>query len=57
MRFQAILRKFARDRGGATATEYALIIALIAFLSVAALGGIGDALKSIFQYINGFLAT
>ena len=55
MRFPAILHDFTRDRGGATATEYALLIALVAFLSVAALGGIGDSLKSIFQYITTHL--
>lgn len=55
MRFRAILPKFARDLGGATAVEYALLIALIAFLSIAAWAGIGDSLKSIFEYITTFL--
>jgi len=57
MRLQTSLRNFARDRRGATAVEYALLIALIAFLSVAAWAGIGDSLKSIFEYITTFLAV
>jgi Flp pilus assembly pilin Flp len=55
MRFYAILTKFARDRGGATATEYALLIALVAGLSIAVWTGIGDSLSKIFQYITNAL--
>ena len=35
--------------GGATATEYALLIALVAGLSIAVWTGIGDSLAKIFQ--------
>ena len=55
MRFYAILTEFARDRGGATATEYALLIALVAGLSIAVWTGIGDSLAKIFQYITNAL--
>ena len=47
--FYAILTEFARDRGGATATEYALLIALVAGLSIAVWTGIGDSLAKILQ--------
>jgi Flp pilus assembly pilin Flp len=55
MRFLAVLHRFARAQCGATATEYALLIALISFLSVAAWMGIGDGLKNIFEYITAVL--
>lgn len=55
MRFSDILNKLCRERSGATSTEYALLIALIAFLSVAAWMGIGDSLKKIFEHIITYL--
>ncbi|QYF86652.1 Flp family type IVb pilin [Brevundimonas sp. PAMC22021] len=38
----SILRRLTRDRKGATAMEYGLIVALISIAIVAALGGIGS---------------
>lgn len=55
MRFLAVLIRFARARCGATSTEYALLIALISFLSVAAWMGIGDGLKAVFEQITSAL--
>lgn len=56
MRILALLGKFARARRGATSTEYALLIALISFLSVAAWMGIGDGLKAVFEHITSVLS-
>jgi Flp pilus assembly pilin Flp len=50
-----ILAYFCRAEHGATAVEYALLIGLIALLSVAAWTSIGNALKKIFEYIAGFV--
>ncbi len=49
------LSLFGRDESGATAVEYALLIALVAFLSALVLGGIGDGLKTIFQKVTAHL--
>ena len=55
MRRLKFLTTFARQRSGATSVEYALLIALISFLSVAAWMGIGDGLKAVFEQITGVL--
>lgn len=55
MRFLNVLRQFGRDRSGANATEYALLIGLVAFISVTAWDGIGVSLRRIFEYINTYL--
>ena len=55
MRRLKFLTTFARQRSGATSVEYALLIALISFLSVAAWMGIGDGLKSVFEQITSVL--
>jgi Flp pilus assembly pilin Flp len=55
MRLLDHLVDFARARTGATSVEYALLIALISFLSIAAWMGIGDGLKAIFEYITASL--
>ena len=49
------LTAFARQRSGATSVEYALLIALVAALSIAAWMGIGDGLKAIFEHITAVL--
>lgn len=48
---RVLLKRFLRDLRGTTAVEYALLIGLIALVSVAAWIGIGDALKRIFEQI------
>ena len=55
MAIRDIIRAFRRDESGANATEYALLIALVAFLSVAAWDGIGSSLKRIFETITAVL--
>lgn len=49
------LRQFVRDEEGATAVEYALIVALIAVAIILSLEGVRDALVGIFNTITGEL--
>lgn len=55
MRLDRILRSFLRAQDGATIVEYALLIALIGALSIAAWTGIGDGLKTIFDFVTSYL--
>ena len=47
--------RFLKDESGATAIEYGLIAALIAVALVAAMGFLGNGLKSAFQDIESDL--
>jgi pilus assembly protein Flp/PilA len=51
-----MLNKFLKDRAGATAVEYALIIALMAAIVVAAVstlkGGIDNAFSTVASQLN-----
>lgn len=47
---------FLREEKGATAVEYALILALVAAAVVGVMGLFGDNLNSIFEGIQGGLA-
>lgn len=49
------LKQFIRDEEGATAVEYALIVALIAVAIILSLEGVRDALIGIFNTIAGKL--
>lgn len=46
------IRKFARDRKGATAIEYGLIAALIAVAAIAAMQGLGSSLNTTFTNVS-----
>ena len=46
-----------RDERGATATEYALLVALIAIVIVVAVTAFGDNLNAFFQRIADTVAT
>ena len=50
-----VVLKFARDAGGATAIEYALISGLIAVFLIAALQGMGKMLSFEFSEVGGAL--
>ena len=55
---KAIFSAFLRDDSGATAIEYALIAAGIAIAIIGALGGVKDALVTVFTTIHDkLLAT
>jgi len=55
MAFRDLFRRFRRDQSGATAVEYALLIGLVAFLSVTAWDGIGVSLRRVFETITAAL--
>ena len=50
-----MLRTFLRDQSGATATEYGLIVALIAVGCIIALEAIGGNLSSVFTKVDAKL--
>ena len=49
------LRKFARDEKGATAIEYGLIAALIAFVCMGGFSLIGSNLRGTLDYVGSKL--
>ncbi len=53
----ALLRRFVRDEGAATAIEYGLIVALIAAVLVSVLTNIGTAISSKLNTIVANLQT
>ena len=46
------LRRFFADECGATIVEYALMVALIAVISLAAVGALGDGIFDAFNQTN-----
>ncbi len=46
------MRTFLKNSKGATAIEYGLIAALIAVAAIAAMGGIGNQLKTTFTNVQ-----
>ena len=46
------LTKFFKDESGATAIEYGLIAALVSVAAIAALGDMGDSLKTMFETVD-----
>lgn len=55
MFLHSLFHRFRRDQSGATATEYALLIALVAFLSVTAWDGIGSTVRKVFEAVTAAL--
>jgi pilus assembly protein Flp/PilA len=52
----SIFNRCVKDESGATAIEYGLIAALVSVPIIAALGTIGDSLKSTFQTVSDQLS-
>ena len=55
MSFRNQFRRLCHDESGATATEYALLIGLVAFLSVTAWDGIGVTVRKVFEAVTAAL--
>lgn len=51
------VKRFLKSEDGPTATEYAVMLALIIVLSLAAITGIGTTVSGIFTNLNGSLPT
>ncbi len=49
--------RFLRSEEGPTATEYAVMLALIIVVALAAITALGDKVTAIFEGITGALAT
>jgi pilus assembly protein Flp/PilA len=51
------LNKLLRDEAGATAIEYGLIAALVAVAAIAAMQGLGNALKTTFNSTSSSMTS
>ena len=51
------VRRFLREEDGPTATEYAVMLALIIVVSLAAIGALGSKVNAIFTDINTSLGS
>ena len=52
-----LIKRFVVEEEAANATEYALVIGLIALAIVVAVGGVGNELKAAFNNISGKVQT
>jgi len=50
-----LLRRFFRDRSGATAIEYALLVLFLVMIIFGSLGVLGSTLSSVFAQVTGSL--
>lgn len=51
------VRNLLRSEDGPTATEYAIMLALIIVVSIAAISGLGTTVDAIFTNLDGSLPT
>ncbi len=49
---QALISRFLRDESGPTATEYAVMLALIIVICIAAIGVLGRTVYGVFTDVN-----
>lgn len=54
---QALLRRFLNDECGPTATEYAVMLALIIITSIGVIGLLGQSFAALYAIISGALPT
>lgn len=52
-----LVRAFVRSEDGPTATEYAIMLALIIVVSIGAISGLGTTVDAIFTNLDGSLPT
>ena len=48
-----LLKRLFREEEGASMVEYALLVALIAVVVLAALGPLGEAIRGLFEDVEG----
>jgi pilus assembly protein Flp/PilA len=48
-RVMQLIRRFLTDKGGATAIEYGLIIAVLSLVIVSGVGAVGNAISDMFS--------
>lgn len=51
------LRRFWADESGPTATEYAVLLALIVLVAAASISAVGESLYGIWQVIDGAVSA
>ena len=47
-----VLRRFTRDKSGATTVEYSLVVALVAISTIAGMDAFGDSLMDMLAHIS-----
>ena len=52
-----LLKRLFREEEGASMVEYALLVALIAVVVLAALGPLGTAIRALFQRVTGNISA
>ena len=52
-----VLCRQARGKRGQTLVEYALVLAVISVLTIVYMGGLGEQIRSLFDYVTNSLAT
>ena len=55
--FMSLVKRFIQSEDGPTATEYAVMLALIIIVALAAITTLGQKVNSIFTSVNGKLPT
>ncbi len=55
--FSKTMARFFRSEDGPTATEYAVMLALIIVICIAAISGIGETVSTIFTNVDNGLPT
>jgi pilus assembly protein Flp/PilA len=56
-KMQLLLKKLAKKQYGATMVEYALMLALIAIVSIVMITGVGKSTNQTFSTINSALSS
>ncbi len=54
---KALVSRFLCDEGGPTATEYAVMLALIIVICIAAIGVLGRTVNGVFTNVNARLTS
>ena len=52
-----LVKRFLKSEDGPTATEYAVMLALIIIVALAAIGTLGDRVNSVFTDVESDIAT
>ncbi|MFZ2170739.1 MAG: Flp family type IVb pilin [Methylococcaceae bacterium] len=51
------IKKFSKNEEGATMVEYAIMVALIAIISIAVITGLGQEVNQTFSVVNSALGS
>ncbi|MBU0638886.1 MAG: Flp family type IVb pilin [Planctomycetes bacterium] len=52
---RAELVRLVREESGPTATEYAILLAVLVLVAVAAIGGIGERIYNVYESVNSVM--